>query len=65
MRSSNLHILDESTANLGHTTDLTIQSTIREEIGMRHVPVLCIVRGSISLDAPPDSGFLPAELVCA
>lgn len=44
LKRSNFLILDESTANLDHNTDLIIQSAIREEIGMRQVTVLCIAR---------------------
>lgn len=44
LRKSNVLILDESTANLDHATDVTIQSAIREEIGKRKVTVLCIAR---------------------
>lgn len=44
LRESNVLVLDESTANLDHETDITIQNTIREEIGDKNVTVLCIAR---------------------
>jgi len=40
LRNSNLLVLDESTANLDHETDVAIQETIRQELG--DATVLCI-----------------------
>jgi ABC-type multidrug transport system fused ATPase/permease subunit len=42
LRNSNLLVLDESTANLDHDTDIAIQETIRQELG--DATVLCIAR---------------------
>ena len=42
LRNSNLLVLDESTANLDHETDVAIQETIRQELG--DATVLCIAR---------------------
>jgi len=40
LRNSNVLILDESTANLDHDTDVAVQQTIREELGAS--TILCI-----------------------
>ena len=40
LRNSNLLVLDESTANLDHETDVAVQQTIREELGS--ATILCI-----------------------
>lgn len=44
LRESNVLVLDESTANLDHDTDVAVQQAIREEIGDKNVTVLCIAR---------------------
>jgi ABC-type uncharacterized transport system ATPase component len=44
LRESNVLVLDESTANLDHDTDVAVQQAIREEIGDKKVTVLCIAR---------------------